>query len=70
MPEYHIRSLKTCEFTDATEVLADVLIDCVAGGASVNFMHPLARDKAVTFWHDVGQLLVGKINTPDGQLDT
>jgi GNAT superfamily N-acetyltransferase len=32
------------------EHLADVLIDCVAGGASVNFMHPLGRDKAVAFW--------------------
>jgi GNAT superfamily N-acetyltransferase len=32
------------------EGLADVLIDCVAGGASVSFMAPLARDKAVAFW--------------------
>jgi GNAT superfamily N-acetyltransferase len=30
--------------------LADVLIDCVEGGASVSFMAPLARDKAVAFW--------------------
>jgi GNAT superfamily N-acetyltransferase len=30
--------------------LADVLIDCVEGGASVSFMHPLARDRAVAFW--------------------
>ena len=33
--------------------LADVLIDCVAGGASVSFMWPLARDKALAFWHGV-----------------
>ena len=26
------------------EGLADVLLDCVAGGASVGFMHPLPRD--------------------------
>ena len=26
---------------------ADVLIDCVDGGASVSFMHPLTRDRAV-----------------------
>src|SRR5215469_2320449 len=32
------------------EQLADVLVDCVAGGASVSFMHPLARDKAMAFW--------------------
>jgi GNAT superfamily N-acetyltransferase len=35
------------------EQLANVLIDCVEGGASVNFMHPLPRDKAVGFWRRV-----------------
>lgn len=30
--------------------LADVLIDCVEGGASVSFMHPLTRERAVAFW--------------------
>jgi GNAT superfamily N-acetyltransferase len=35
--------------------LADVLIDCVEGGASVSFMHPLARERAVAFWRRVGQ---------------
>jgi len=33
--------------------LADVLIDCVAGGASVSFMHPLASAKALAFWQNV-----------------
>ena len=33
--------------------LADVLIDCVEGGASVSFMHPLSRDRAVAFWRRV-----------------
>lgn len=33
--------------------LADVLIDCVEGGASVSFMHPLARERALSFWHRV-----------------
>ena len=32
------------------ESLADVLLDCVEGGASVGFMHPLPRAKAVAFW--------------------
>ena len=42
------------------EQLADVLIDCVAGGASVNFMHPLGRDKAVAFWRRLaGDVAVG-----------
>ena len=35
--------------------LAAVLIDCVDGGASVSFMHPLTRDRAVAFWHRVAQ---------------
>ncbi|MBA2672117.1 GNAT family N-acetyltransferase [Ramlibacter sp.] len=33
--------------------LAEVLIDCVEGGASVSFMHPLAENKAVAFWRGV-----------------
>ena len=40
--------------TDAQiQALADVLVDCVEGGASVSFMHPLAREKALAFWRDV-----------------
>ena len=35
--------------------LADVLIDCVEGGASVSFMHPLRRDRAEAFWRRVAQ---------------
>ena len=35
--------------------LADVLIDCVEGGASVSFMHPLTRVRAVAFWRRVAQ---------------
>jgi GNAT superfamily N-acetyltransferase len=35
------------------DALADVLIDCVDGGASVSFMHPLTRDRATAFWRRV-----------------
>ena len=35
------------------EGLADVLIDCVDGGASVSFMHPLPRARALEFWREV-----------------
>src|SRR5438477_1352546 len=35
--------------------LADVLIDCVEGGASVSFMHPLTREHAAAFWRRVAQ---------------
>jgi GNAT superfamily N-acetyltransferase len=37
------------------EGLADVLIDCVEGGASVSFMHPLSRERATAFWRHVAQ---------------
>jgi GNAT superfamily N-acetyltransferase len=37
------------------EGLADVLIDCVEGGASVSFMHPLSRGRAVAFWRHVAK---------------
>jgi GNAT superfamily N-acetyltransferase len=33
--------------------LADVLIDCVDGGASVSFMAPLSHEKALRFWREV-----------------
>lgn len=35
--------------------LASVLIDCVEGGASVSFMHPLTRERAIAFWRRVAQ---------------
>lgn len=35
--------------------LADVLIDCVEGDASVSFMHPLSHERAVAFWRGVAQ---------------
>lgn len=33
--------------------LADVLLDCVEGGASVSFMWPLPRERALAFWQQV-----------------
>lgn len=33
--------------------LVEVLIDCVEGGASVSFMHPLSPAKALAFWRSV-----------------
>jgi GNAT superfamily N-acetyltransferase len=33
--------------------LAELLIDCVDGGASVSFMHPLTLAKALDFWRGV-----------------
>lgn len=35
------------------DALATVLVDCVAGGASVSFMHPLTQSRARDFWRGV-----------------
>ena len=35
--------------------LADVLLDCVQGGASIGFMHPLTRERALDFWQRVAR---------------
>jgi GNAT superfamily N-acetyltransferase len=44
--------------TDAEiQGLAEVLIDCVHGGASVSFMRPLPLDKAVAFWRGIAPQL-------------
>lgn len=52
MPEhrYTIRSLTRAEALGRQSELVDVLVDCVEGGASVNFMLPFSRDKAERFW--------------------
>jgi GNAT superfamily N-acetyltransferase len=53
-PTWSIRRLHAVD--DARiEGLADVLIDCVEGGASVSFMHPLTRDRAVAFWTRIAE---------------
>ena len=54
LPSWSIRRLQTVDDT-VIEQLAAVLIDCVDGGASVSFMQPLTRDRAVAFWRRVAQ---------------
>jgi len=51
-PTWSIRCLRALDAAQI-EGLVDVLIDCVEGGASVSFMHPLTRDRAVAFWRRV-----------------
>lgn len=50
-----IRTLDGAGAAAAVPALVEVLIDCVHGGASVGFMAPLARDRALAFWHGVAQ---------------
>lgn len=48
-----VRRVDANQTAACIEALADVLIDCVEGGASVSFMLPLPRAKAVAFWRGV-----------------
>jgi GNAT superfamily N-acetyltransferase len=53
-PTWSIRRVQAVN-DELLEALASVLIDCVEGGASVSFMHPLTGDRAKAFWRRVGQ---------------
>jgi len=53
-PTWSLRRLHALDDAQIDE-LAGVLIDCVEGGASVSFMHPLPHDCAAAFWRRVGQ---------------
>ena len=53
-PTWSLRRLHALDDAQIDQ-LASVLIDCVEGGASVSFMHPLSRDRAVAFWRQVAQ---------------
>jgi GNAT superfamily N-acetyltransferase len=49
--------IRRLESVDEAQIegLADLLIDCIDGGASVSFMHPLAPAKAHAFWRRVAE---------------
>jgi ribosomal protein S18 acetylase RimI-like enzyme len=47
--------MRITALTDKPEVVAalsDLLVEVVANGGSVSFMHPLAREDAAAFWKD------------------
>ncbi|CAG9266897.1 GNAT family N-acetyltransferase [Paraburkholderia unamae] len=53
--DIRVRRLTGDEAQACAQALADVLIDCVEGGASVSFMLPLSLDTALAFWREVAQ---------------
>jgi GNAT superfamily N-acetyltransferase len=53
-PAWTIRRLHAVDERQRAE-LVSVLMDCVEGGASVSFMHPLTRDRAEAFWRRVAE---------------
>jgi GNAT superfamily N-acetyltransferase len=48
----HTRCYERLGPREITE-LAEVLIDCVTGGASVSFMAPMTHEKALGYWNEV-----------------
>jgi GNAT superfamily N-acetyltransferase len=55
MSELAIRTLAPSETTAALSALAEVLSDCVEGGASVGFMSPYTPADAMAYWEGVGR---------------
>src|ERR1700679_3399599 len=53
-PAWSLRRLHSLDDAQIEE-LADVLSDFFEGGASVSFMLPLSRDRALAFWRRVAQ---------------
>jgi GNAT superfamily N-acetyltransferase len=51
---WRVRRLHTVSDIQISQ-LADVLVDCVEGGASVSFMLPIARETAIVFWQHVAR---------------
>jgi GNAT superfamily N-acetyltransferase len=56
--DLRVRRVGPNEAMACVEALAEVLIDCVEGGASVSFMAPLSRAKAIAFWRGVAEGVV------------
>lgn len=48
MPEIRIEELRPAP--EISRQLAEILVEVVAGGGSVSFMHPLKFDDALAFW--------------------
>ena len=70
---FTIHRLEAAEAKARINELADILLDCVAGGASVSFMADMTRGEALTFWNKViegvatGQRIL-LVATSDGEL--
>ncbi|HYD44123.1 MAG TPA: GNAT family N-acetyltransferase [Phenylobacterium sp.] len=59
MPQ--IRPLTPAEVEAAAPALADLTLDCVAGGASIGFMDGITRQEAEGFWRGVAAAADGRV---------
>jgi GNAT superfamily N-acetyltransferase len=72
MADIDIRALSAS--AGSTDALADLLVEAVAAGGSVGFMHPLSIADARAFWRDAlasaerGERIVFGAFAPDGRL--
>lgn len=57
VPAWSVRRLTAVDETQINQ-LATVLIDVVEGGATVGFMMPITRERAVSFWRRVAEDVV------------
>jgi GNAT superfamily N-acetyltransferase len=55
MSQVTIRTLAPCETAAALPALAEVLSDCVEGGASIGFLSPYAAEDAMPYWQGVAR---------------
>ncbi len=53
MSDFTISRLDAAEAKTRIAELADIVLDCVAGGASVSFMADITRSEALVFWGNV-----------------
>jgi GNAT superfamily N-acetyltransferase len=72
---YSIRALDPPSIRAKAADLAEVLVDCVAGGASVSFMSGLDRPRAERFWQSIadraegdGRAVLTAIRDTDGKI--
>ncbi|WP_043617165.1 GNAT family N-acetyltransferase [Ensifer sp. ZNC0028] len=59
MSDIQIRLLSANEALAAIPSLAEVLSDCVEGGASVGFMQPYPPEAALAYWRGVAEAVAG-----------
>ena len=50
-----IRTLSAEETAARAEALGEVLLDCIAGGASVSFMRDFSPADAAAYWRSIAQ---------------
>jgi GNAT superfamily N-acetyltransferase len=54
-----IRILSGAEAESSAAQLADILVDCVEGGASLGFMKPYGQADAELYWRDIARAVGG-----------